>query len=60
MQNINDRPGNVILGDRTRTVFGEDTIRERICGLDFDISLTSFLQVNHGGTELQMCIRDRR
>lgn len=52
VQNINDRPGNVILGDRTRTVFGEDTIRERICGLDFDISLTSFLQVNHGGTEL--------
>lgn len=31
VQNINDKPGNVILGNKTRTVFGEDTIRERIC-----------------------------
>ena len=52
VQNINTDPGNVILGEKTATLFGTDTLREVICGVEFDISLNSFMQVNHEGMEL--------
>jgi len=50
--NANRERGNVILGKETKAIFGPDRIRENISGLDFDISLNSFLQVNHDQTEL--------
>lgn len=50
--NQNQERGNVILGRKTRAIFGPDRIRENIRGLDYDISLNTFLQVNHAQTEL--------
>lgn len=49
---INKKPGNVILGDRYETVYGEDSITDTLCGLSFNISPFSFYQVNHEGCEL--------
>ncbi len=48
---INTRPGNVILGDRYRTVWGENTITDVLCGLTFRLSVPSFYQVNHDQAE---------
>ena len=48
----NEKPGNVILGDRYETLYGPDRITDRLCGLDFDISPLSFYQVNRDGAEL--------
>ncbi|MGI6462268.1 MAG: 23S rRNA (uracil(1939)-C(5))-methyltransferase RlmD [Candidatus Scatomorpha sp.] len=44
--NINKRKDNVILGKRERTLFGEDRIREKLCGLEFKISSKAFFQIN--------------
>ena len=48
---INTRPGNAILGDRYRTLWGEDTITDTLCGLQFRLSVPSFYQVNHDQAE---------
>lgn len=45
-QNINTRRGNIILGERTRLLWGEPVIRDRIGHLEFEISPRSFFQVN--------------
>ena len=50
-QNINPRKTNVILGDRTIKIFGENTIKEKIGGLTFEISPGSFFQVNTAQAE---------
>lgn len=50
--NLNSDPGNVILGRETRVLFGAPCVREVIGSLQFDISLNTFLQVNHAQTEL--------
>lgn len=44
--NINKQKTNVILGRETRTLWGEDTIRDTVCGNTFEISAQSFFQVN--------------
>jgi len=44
--NINDKPGNVILGSRNITLYGKDTIEDRLGDLVFEISPLSFYQVN--------------
>ncbi len=49
--NINTEKGNVILGRTTLPLFGSGRIRERILSREFDISLNTFLQVNHAQTE---------
>ena len=46
VQNINTRHTNVILGPRTRTIYGKDTIHDSIGPLTFHISAQSFFQVN--------------
>jgi len=46
VQNINDRRTNVILGPRYRRLAGRATIVDRIDGLEFEISASSFYQVN--------------
>lgn len=48
---VNTGRGNAILGDRYRTVWGEDTITDTLCGLQFRLSVPSFYQVNHHQAE---------
>ena len=47
----NRKPGNVILSDRFRTLFGTDYIEDTLCGLRFRLSARSFYQVNHDQAE---------
>lgn len=49
---VNREKTNVVLGSRTITIWGEDTIEDVLCGLKFRISPLSFYQVNPEGTEL--------
>lgn len=49
--NSNRERTNVALGRRCRTVWGRDSIRDRLCGLEFEISPLSFYQVNRTQTE---------
>lgn len=49
---VNTRRGNSILGDRYRTLWGEDTISDTLCGLTFRLSVPSFYQVNHDQAEV--------
>ncbi len=42
---------NVALGRRCRTAWGQGFIRDRLCGLEFDISPLSFYQVNRTQAE---------
>lgn len=44
--NINTKDTNVILGDYYRTLWGEDTLMDTLCGLSFCLSIPSFYQVN--------------
>ena len=45
-QNVQTFRNNVILGRDTKVLFGKPTIRDRIGGLNFNISARSFFQVN--------------
>ncbi len=49
--NINPERTNVILGSRNVTLWGADSIVDRLCGLHFRLSPHSFYQVNHAQTE---------
>lgn len=49
---VNTRPGNAILGDRYRTLWGSDTIDDELCGLQFRLSVPSFYQVNREQAEV--------
>jgi 23S rRNA (uracil1939-C5)-methyltransferase len=51
IQNVNTSRGNVILGEETRVLTGEETIQERLGSLRFDVSARSFFQVNPVQTE---------
>lgn len=51
-QNINGRPGNAILGEETRVVYGAECMRDQLLGCEFDISPTAFYQTNPQQTEL--------
>ena len=44
--NRNDKNTNVIFGDRFTLLAGKPILRETLCGLFFDVSPRSFLQVN--------------
>ena len=44
--NQNDRNTNVIFSDSFTILSGKPTLRETLCGLDFEVSPRSFLQVN--------------
>ena len=44
--NSNTRPGNVVLGDRFRTLWGRAYLDDTLCGLTFRLSAPSFYQVN--------------
>ena len=43
---VNEKKNNVILGDSYRTLWGEDFLMDKMCGLTFKLSVPSFYQVN--------------
>ncbi len=49
---INTSRGNVILGDRYRTLWGEDHLTDTLRGLTFRLSAPSFYQVNRDQAEV--------
>lgn len=51
-QNIQPEKNNVILGRETKILFGSPTIREKLGELNFNISATSFFQVNTAQAEI--------
>lgn len=46
VQNIHPKPGNALMGDETRVLWGKDHLFEKIGPLTFAISARSFFQVN--------------
>ena len=50
--NINPEDTNVILGHKTKVIYGTDLIEDVLCGCRFGISSLSFYQVNRGVAEL--------
>ena len=50
--NENREKTNVILGRKFRTLFGESTLKDVLCGLTFDLSPAAFFQVNPVQTEV--------
>lgn len=52
VQNVNNEKTNVIFGDRTFTLWGEDVIEDTIGDVRFEISARSFYQVNPIQTEV--------
>jgi 23S rRNA (uracil1939-C5)-methyltransferase len=51
VQNYNPEKNNIILGKKSRVLYGEDFIRDEINGVHFKISHRSFYQVNPVQTE---------
>ena len=49
--NSNTKRGNVILGERYRTLWGRDYLMDTLCGLEFKLSVPSFYQVNRDQAE---------
>ena len=49
--NTNTRDTNVVLGDGYRVLWGSDTLTDTLCGLDFQLSIPAFYQVNRGQAE---------
>ena len=50
--NENRERTNVILGRSFRTLYGESTLKDVLCGLTFDLSPAAFFQVNPQQTEV--------
>ena len=50
--NTNTLRGNVILGDKYRTLWGRDFLMDTLCGLEFKLSVPSFYQVNRAQAEV--------
>ncbi|MCC8075998.1 MAG: 23S rRNA (uracil(1939)-C(5))-methyltransferase RlmD [Clostridiales bacterium] len=50
--NTNTRQTNVILGPQYRTLWGQDFLEDRLCGLTFRLSIPSFFQVNRDQAEV--------
>ena len=48
----NTRRGNAVLGDRFETLWGEGTLRDTLCGLEFSLAPAAFYQVNHDQAEV--------
>ena len=46
VQNINKKPTNIIMGNKTRVLYGDDKIKDSLGALSFNISAQSFFQVN--------------
>ena len=46
VENVNSRKTNVILGDKEKVLYGKGHIKDNILGLTFEISASSFFQIN--------------
>lgn len=46
VQNINKKPTNIVMGNKTRVLYGQPTITDSLGALNFNISAQSFFQVN--------------
>ena len=49
---VNTQSTGAILGGEYRTLWGEDVLTDRLCGLTFRLSVPSFYQVNHDMAEV--------
>ena len=49
--NINTNKNNVILGDKSKKIYGDDFLIDNLLGLNFKLSHKAFFQVNHDQTE---------
>jgi len=52
VMNVNREDTNVVLGDRYRTLWGEDRLEQTLCGKQFRLSVPSFFQINPDQTEV--------
>jgi len=52
IQNINTKKTNVIMGEKTLTLWGQDTITDRLGSFTFNISARSFFQINTAQAEV--------
>lgn len=43
---VNQKPGNVVLTEDIRTLWGEDALTVSLCGARFELSIPTFFQVN--------------
>lgn len=50
--NSNKKDTNVVLGEKTQLLWGEDTLEEELAGLSFQLSVPSFFQVNLPQTQV--------
>lgn len=50
--NTNTKRGNVILGEKYRTLWGRSSLMDTLCGLEFKLSVPSFYQVNRDQAEV--------
>ncbi len=46
IQNINKKPTNIIMGNKTRVLYGKSNIKDSLGALSFNVSAQSFFQVN--------------
>lgn len=46
VENVNSRHTNVILGNKEKVLYGKGFIKDQILGLNFNISASSFFQIN--------------
>ena len=59
VENVNSRKTNVILGDKEKVLYGPGHIKDDILGLSFEISASSFFQINPEQVEkLYTCALD--
>ena len=49
--NFNDKKTNLIMSDKTVTLYGEKTIKDTICDITFNIGANTFFQVNPKSAE---------
>lgn len=57
--NIQDKDTNVILGNKTVTLYGKDELIDELLGYKFKLSHRSFFQINHDQTEkLYLLVKD--
>ena len=52
IENVNSRHTNVILGNKEKVLYGPGFIKDTICDLTFEISASSFFQINPEQVEI--------
>ncbi|MBQ2933366.1 MAG: 23S rRNA (uracil(1939)-C(5))-methyltransferase RlmD [Clostridia bacterium] len=52
VQNVNNKRTSLVLGEQSRTLYGEGYIEEELCGFRFRISPKAFYQINPTQTEV--------